>query len=113
MTKTEREAIRQRFGGRCAYCGAELNPCSRWHVDHVTPMFRGHDGAKERGELSEKFPACQRCNLWKGGMTLDTFRWEIAKQVTRLRRDAAAFRLAEDFGRVVEQTGPVTFYFER
>ena len=33
-TKRQREALRQKFGGRCAYCGCELKDM---HADHLEP----------------------------------------------------------------------------
>lgn len=39
MTKAEkRKVIFDKFGGRCAYCGCELQ--KGWHVDEVLPVIR-------------------------------------------------------------------------
>jgi hypothetical protein len=38
MTKKDREQIRMKYGGRCAYCGCEL--VKGWHVDEVEPVRR-------------------------------------------------------------------------
>lgn len=38
LTKTQRADIREKFGGRCAYCGCELP--ERWHADHFDPVVR-------------------------------------------------------------------------
>jgi predicted restriction endonuclease len=38
LTKPQREAVKQMFGCRCAYCGVELG--SKWHTDHVKPVRR-------------------------------------------------------------------------
>ncbi len=35
MTKTDRQKIFDKYGGKCAYCGCELQ--KGWHVDHVEP----------------------------------------------------------------------------
>lgn len=113
---TARDKVRAKFGGKCAYCGKPLGRV--FHEDHVAPIYRGWMKDK-RPEWAGKdveenlFPACPRCNLWKKTFTVDQFRAEIAMQVDRLRRDSAAFRLAEDFG-VVEQTEkPIVFWFEK
>lgn len=111
MTKSEREQIRNMFGGCCAYCGKTLGPS--FHVDHVEPLRRGYQGQKERESTSKLFPTCRRCNLRKSMLTLEQFRREISKQVERLRGDSAGFRLAEDFSLVTENVLQVTFYFER
>lgn len=35
----ERDRIKAKFGGRCAYCG-EVLPDKGWHVDHAEPVGR-------------------------------------------------------------------------
>lgn len=42
LTKTQREALKSMFGGRCAYCGCELG--RKWHANHVEPVYRNFDG---------------------------------------------------------------------
>ncbi|EFG6869113.1 TPA: HNH endonuclease, partial [Escherichia coli] len=39
LTKKQREKLRMKFGGRCAYCGCEL-PEKGWHADHVQAVLR-------------------------------------------------------------------------
>ena len=39
LTRPQREELRMKFGGRCAYCGCEL-PEKGWHADHVEPVMR-------------------------------------------------------------------------
>jgi 5-methylcytosine-specific restriction endonuclease McrA len=39
LTPKQREELRQKFGGRCAYCGDPL-PDKGWHADHVEPVER-------------------------------------------------------------------------
>ena len=38
ISKKDRELIKQKFGGKCAYTGTEL--LSDWQVDHVSPVRR-------------------------------------------------------------------------
>ena len=38
MKKADRELIRLKYNGRCAYCGCELN--SKFHVDEILPCVR-------------------------------------------------------------------------
>jgi 5-methylcytosine-specific restriction endonuclease McrA len=35
----QREALRMKFGGKCAYCGCDLTE-KGWHADHVEPVWR-------------------------------------------------------------------------
>lgn len=105
MTKNEREQVRTKFDGRCAYCGVNLGP--KFHVDHVHPKFRGGDDC-----LSNYFPACTRCNLWKKTYTIEEFRNEIEMQIERLRKRVPGFRLAEDFGLIGKSGKEIRFWFE-
>ncbi len=38
LKKAEREQVRLKYGGRCAYCGVVLG--DRWHADHLAPVVR-------------------------------------------------------------------------
>lgn len=38
MKQATREIIKMKFGGKCAYCGCELE--NGWHVDEVEPVRR-------------------------------------------------------------------------
>jgi hypothetical protein len=38
MKKTDRELIFNKYGGKCAYCGCELE--KGWHTDHIEPIVR-------------------------------------------------------------------------
>lgn len=56
--------------GKCWYCGADLNPFRNYHIEHVNPKSKG--GADT---LDNLVPACSDCNLSKGGLSLNEFRW--------------------------------------
>ena len=112
MPKQPRAEIHAKYGGRCAYCGKEI-PLNGFHVDHLTPIYRGLVGWEERDESSVKMPACGRCNRWKSVHSLEQFRAEIEAQVARVRRGSAGFRLAEDFGQIESTPHRVVFYFEQ
>ena len=38
MKKNDRKAIYEKYGGKCAYCGCELQ--KGWHVDEIEPVRR-------------------------------------------------------------------------
>ncbi|UTY30503.1 HNH endonuclease [Treponema putidum] len=63
LTKTEREKIKNIFGGKCAYCGKELG--DKFHIDHI------REGEDVKDNL---VPVCARCNLQKGSSSLEHFR---------------------------------------
>lgn len=83
LTRKQRERLRMKFGGRCAYCGCVL-PEKGWHADHVQAVLRKSERcmkAAEKGIFRLKttgevfrpeadcpeniFPSCAPCNLLK------------------------------------------------
>lgn len=40
MTKMQRQEVYNKFGGKCAYCGCELQ--KGWHVDELMPVRRNY-----------------------------------------------------------------------
>jgi 5-methylcytosine-specific restriction endonuclease McrA len=131
LTKAQRAELREKFGGRCAYCGRPL-PEKGWHADHVEAVYRkleidekarakGQWKLKQTGEvflpendaLENMHPACAPCNLFKATFSLETFREQIAAQAERARQYSVNFRTAERFGLVEVKDAPVVFWFER
>lgn len=133
LTKKQRELLRNKFGGRCAYCGCEL-PEKGWHADHVEPCFRKmeivprderknplsfevrHSGEfinDDANRIDNFFPACAPCNLFKATLSLELFRSEISKQVERAALYSVNFRTALRFGQVQVTQEPVVFWFEK
>lgn len=111
--------MRDKYSGKCAYCGCELP--DRWQVDHIEPVFRNWSDEdmklhikKPRGtDTIENYnPSCPRCNRWKSTFTIEQFRREISMQIDRLNRDSPQFRLAIDYGIIKETKKDVKFYFE-
>lgn len=117
LTKAQRAALREKFGGRCAYCGKPLG--DRWHADHIEPLRR-NDWCKvpsppmhpERDTLENHNPACAPCNIDKHSMTLEDWRGMIERTNDVLARDVSTFRRALRYGLVTVQPKPVVFYFE-
>lgn len=120
--KQEREYVRLRFGGNCAYCGHPLG--DRWHRDHIEPVVREHKWVRgkfvatgevsfpDRDTVENSFPACPPCNLDKSGSSLQQWRLKLQRSSEILRRDASAYRHAVRFGLVVETPKPIVFFFE-
>lgn len=69
-TKSMREKIFNKFGGRCAYCGCNLD-FENFHIDHATPVSMGGKGGNNR------MPTCPVCNLCKGPLDVEAFREKI------------------------------------
>ena len=124
-TKKQRETLRQKFGGLCAYCGGDLG--SKMHADHMRPVTRiTRDcmGAPlppsecylinaDRNTVANMMPACAPCNLHKGGYSLEGWRDILQRSAAILRRDTSTFRAGERFGIIMANEKPITFYFER
>lgn len=115
MKKSDREKIRNMFDNKCSYCGKPLE--KTFHIDHVDPIFRDWEGRPDRAGkdvIDNMFPSCPRCNRWKSTFTIEQFRIEISEQVNRLRLRSAPFRLAEDYGLIIEDRSftPIIFWFE-
>lgn len=112
--KQERQAVYDKTGGRCYYCGRLLK--DRWHMDHVKPVVR-NPGSGEMEKLSNdefynKVPACPRCNQWKASMSVESFRGMLENLITVLNRDSSQYRMAKDFGLVRETGRKVMFHYE-
>ncbi|EGG3467777.1 HNH endonuclease [Salmonella enterica] len=131
LTRKQRERLRMKFGGRCAYCGCEL-PEKGWHGDHVQAVLRKSERcmkAAEKGIFRLKstgdvfrpeadcpeniFPSCAPCNLLKTTYSLEMFRKQVSLQVERGRRSSVNFRTAERFGLISVVNKPVVFWFEQ
>lgn len=117
LTKSERETVRGKFGGLCAYCGKPLG--DRWHADHFEPVRREwwkKDGGMERPQndtLDNLMPACAPCNIDKHAMSLDEWRRKLQDAAGVLARNHATYRHAVRFGLVQETGAQVIFHFER
>ena len=61
ISKKDREIIKNKFGGKCAYTGTELK--DDWQVDHVNPIVRNWwDGTcifEKEHHIDNMFP-CQK-----------------------------------------------------
>lgn len=127
LSKIQRAALRERFGGRCAYCGAPLG--DRWHADHIEAVERKlefvRDGYRtrlrttgevhrpERDCMDNLNPACGPCNIDKHAMSLENWRQKLQNAPGVLARNQPTYRHAVRFGLVQETGAKVVFYFER
>lgn len=119
LTKAQRAELREKFGGRCAYCGCELP--ERWHADHFEPVRRNWgEYAKEKPaeapqnhHIENMMPACPPCNISKGSMSLEGWRRWIAGHVNSLNSHHPIYRLAKVYGLIQETGAEVVFHFEK
>lgn len=133
MNKENRELIRMKFGGRCAYCGCELQ--KGWHVDEIEPIKRGwkyrldesgnrilngngdylkdfYMECPENLHIDNQNPACASCNINKHSDTLEQFRLNIARYLESLNKRMVQYKMVKKYGLVRETGIEVKFYFE-
>lgn len=67
---SKRQTVFDMTGGRCYYCGCELN-FDDFHMDHVQAKSKG---GKVRDNL---VPACRDCNIMKCDLSIEEFRNKI------------------------------------
>lgn len=79
----ERVALFLAAGGRCAQCGAELQP--GWHADHMTPYSRTHNTDTTNGQA-----LCPTCNLKKGDRMTELRNWQ-SEALTKFLRVSGDF----------------------
>jgi 5-methylcytosine-specific restriction endonuclease McrA len=117
LSKKQRAALREKYGGKCAYCGQPLG--NRWHADHVEPLGR-NDWLKvprgpdypHRDTLENMNPACAPCNIDKHSLSLESWRALMQRSNEVLIRDVSTFRRAVRYGLVTLSEKPIVFYFE-
>jgi len=74
FTYQEWLALKEQFGGRCAYCDV-IAPLQ---VDHRTPLARGGSNS-----IENILPACATCNQRKHTLTDEEFRARLAAEKDR------------------------------
>ena len=115
LKKAEREQVRMKYSGRCAYCGNELG--QRWHADHFEPVIRLPDDRVaeqlQNHNLTNMMPTCAPCNLSKSRMQLEDWRRWLAGHVNSLNQYHPIYRLAKAYGLIAETGAEVVFHFEK
>jgi len=89
ISKKDREIIKQKFDGKCAYSGTKLK--DDWQVDHIKPIIRNwYDGTvvfEDAHNLENMFPVQKIINHYKGSMDLELFRtWYLSGLHERLKK---------------------------
>lgn len=89
ISKKDREIIRMKFGGKCAYSGTELEP--DWQVDNVKPIVRNwwtNTAVFEKEHrIDNMFPVQRIINHYKHPYTLEDLRkWLLGGLHERLKK---------------------------
>jgi 5-methylcytosine-specific restriction endonuclease McrA len=113
ISKVQRDQIKQKFGGLCAYSGTPLE--DDWQVDHIKPIVRDwFDGAARfpDAHCDANLIPCQKIiNHYKGSLDLETFRtWFMGGLHERM--DKPKNPRTEKSKRKKEYLNKVASYFE-
>jgi hypothetical protein len=106
MNKQIRQAVYNKYGGHCAYCGNEID-IKNMQVDHVIPKRIG--GMDDINNLN---PACRRCNHYKRAEKLERFRTLLLTLHERIKGNYIC-KVAEDYGVITIKKWDGKFYFEK
>lgn len=128
IKKSERKIVFDKYDGKCAYCGCELQ--KGWHVDHVEPCRRITETVQVKGKwmFTEKvigyanpkanhidnyMPSCPSCNINKHGDTIEGFRESIKGYLRSLNLRIVQYKMVKKYGLVLETEDEVVFHFEK
>lgn len=107
LSKKARQAVYEKCGGHCAYCGTDI-ALPQMQVDHVIPI-----GLNGGNNMENYLPACRSCNYIKSTLSLENFRHTITRWPHTLERDSVTYKNAIRFGVITETPHDVVFYFEK
>ena len=122
LTKWQRAELKQKFRGRCSYCGYELG--DKWDADHFIPIKRNwviKNGKQvttdcinpENDCIENMMPSCKPCNNDKSSLSIESWRSMITNKIVCLNRDSTTYQKAKRYGLIVETNIEVVFYFEK
>jgi hypothetical protein len=133
VPKTIRQRVFNKYGGKCAYCGCELE--KGWHIDHNEPVRRGwkykrdengnrivvdyefvkeyYEVHPERNHTENYMPSCPSCNINKHSDTIEEFRESIQGYLRSLNLRMVQYKMVKKYGLIEETNKPVVFYFEQ
>ena len=130
MKKSDRQKVFDKYVGKCAYCGCELQ--KGWHVDHAEPCRRiisfdvvvkpgggykyvqkavGYSNP-DANHIDNYMPSCPSCNINKHGDTIEQFRQNITGYLRSLNLRMVQYKMVKKYGLIEETNKPVLFYFE-
>jgi len=112
--KKDRQKIFNKYDGRCAYCGCDLQ--KGWHVDHIEPIVRNRSNGTCENPKNENFqnynPSCASCNIQKNSYSIEQFRSNINQFINSLNEYSTQYKFAKRYGLITENNVDVKFYFE-
>ena len=122
LNKNSRKLIFNKYGGKCAFCGYDLN--KGWHVWDIEPIktvvTSGGKLAKINDEIENLMPACKKCGSLRirnrhHKMDIEEFRKEIMSGLDFLRHgcmSSSNYNRLIRFGIIKETGNNLIFHFE-
>lgn len=127
MGKIDRQAVYDKFRGRCAYTGKPLG--EDWQVDHVKPkshwIWHQQWNASDVNEIGNLLPAIKIINHYKRSHNLESFRMSMmdfhkrlaklpkkTERAATIRRIEYMRKVADLFGITPDKPFEGKFFFE-
>lgn len=129
LSKKQRQELRMKFGGYCAYCG-QLLPEKGWHADHANPVVRiskvDYDALKkgvwklkatgechypENDNFENMMPSCAYCNINKSALDIEGFRVFVSTRIEMLMKTTNG-KMSVKYGLIELKPRPIVFWFE-
>jgi len=123
LSRALRCQVYDKYNGRCAYCGKEID-YGDMQVDHAIPLagiWYGKDREKVANMIDDDsinnienlMPSCRACNFYKGVGDIEQFRNRIKNQLSHTCIDTFQSRLAIQYGIITYHEWDGKFYFEK
>ena len=113
ISKAVRNAVYDRYNGRCGYCGCKI-AMAEMQVDPIEAVYLHESdsgGTAALNDISNLMPACWMCNFYKSTYGIEKFREQLGLLPERLEK-LFIYRMAKKYGLVREMNTPIKFYFE-
>lgn len=87
MEKNIRKKIYNKYNGKCAYCGKDLD-FNNFHIDHLIPLryLRTIEKQKDNNKLDNLLPTFPIINNYKRYLFLEDFRKRLENLHQRLKK---------------------------
>lgn len=116
LSKKERESILEKYGGKCAYCGCDLE-YKDMQVDHVKSVLSARFDPsmtdEELNSVDNLMPACRMCNFYKSASSIEGFRKKLLKTLSHTCVDSFQAKLAIKYGMIIIGQWDGKFWFEK
>lgn len=110
--KRFRNFIREKYNGKCAYCGEELHFIF-FHIDHINPNNRPTVTLDNMEDYINDFnPSCKECNISKNRYSIEDWREVLRLKPLECYKESFSFRMLFKYNRIEFINTPIVFYFE-